>query len=270
MAILERDTTKRGEGKQASAPVRSRLNHLIGWTLNSTSNFTRNVFWRVPLVTRRKAPDFAGLLPESSKRPDYREPDSRGKLDRRLAGIFYADIAGYARLSEQDEEKTHLRVVECMKIASECVCAHGGDVAHFAGDAILAEFSSAMRALECAICVQTRMRRFNTGRELGRQVQFRIGVNLGEVIPDHGDIFGNAVNLAARLEGIADPGGICVSETVRFIIGRSLPVRFVPLGEQKLKNFSDPILAYHVDIDPGQPIVDNTLKVIAFPAAVTE
>lgn len=270
MAILQKEISERGQVTQVPAPVQSKLNHVICWTLNNTSSFTRNLIWRVSQVTRGMALAFIGALPEPSVSQVYPAPDSERKLDRRLAGVFYADIASYARLSEQDEEGTHVRVVQCMKIASECVRFHGGDVAHFAGDAILAEFRSAMRALECAICLQTHMRRFNRGIEQGRQVQFRVGVNVGEVIPNRGDIYGNAVNLAARLEGLADPGGICVSDAVRFNIGRTLPVRFVPLGEQKLKNFKDPVLAYHVDLDPGQPITGSTSKVIAFPAAVTE
>jgi adenylate cyclase len=168
--------------------------------------------------------------------------------DHRQAGILYADIADYSRLTEQDEEGTHHRLVASLKIMEAYVSANNGRVAHFAGDAILAEFKDADNALNCAINMQLSDRRRNAGFSSDRQILFRIGINYGDVIADQGDIFGNAVNLAARLEKLAHSGGICVSESVRHRLKNHPSFKFIAMGRQYVKNISDPVEVFRVDI----------------------
>ncbi|RLA40512.1 MAG: hypothetical protein DRR42_25780, partial [Gammaproteobacteria bacterium] len=128
--------------------------------------------------------------------------------DRRQVGILYADIADYSRLTEQDEEGTHHRLVESMRIIEAYVTANNGRVAHTAGDAILVEFKDIGSALNCAVNAQLAAREMNARFPVNQRILFRIGVNFGDVIADNGDIYGNAVNLAARLEKLANRGGI--------------------------------------------------------------
>lgn len=182
---------------------------------------------------------------------DQREPLPEG-CDRRRAGIFYADIADYSRLTEQDEEGTHHRLVESMKIMEAHVAANNGRVAHFAGDAILAEFRDANSALNCAINVQLSARRLNAHLHANQQVLFRIGVNFGDVIVDHGDIFGNAGNLTARLEKLAHTGGVCVSESIMSNLKNHPTFKFVAMGKQYLKNISEPVHAFWIQFDAEQ------------------
>ena len=175
------------------------------------------------------------------------QESSPESCDHRQVGILYADIADYSRLTEQDEEGTHHRLVESMKTMEAYVSANDGRVAHFAGDAILAEFKDADNALNCAINVQLSDRRRNADLSSDRQILFRIGVNFGDVIADQGDIFGNAVNLAARLEKLAHSGGICVSESVRHRLKDHPSVKFVAMGKQYVKNISDPVEVFWIE-----------------------
>lgn len=167
--------------------------------------------------------------------------------DHRQVGILYADIAGYSRLTEQDEEGTHHRLLESMKIMEAYVSANYGRVAHLAGDAILAEFKDADNALNCAINMQLSDRRRNANLSADDQIFFRIGVNFGDVITNQGDIFGNAVNLAARLEELSHSGGICVSESVRTRLENDPSFKFVAMGKQYLKNISDPVEVFWIE-----------------------
>lgn len=167
--------------------------------------------------------------------------------DHRRVGILYADIAGYSRLTEQDEEGTHHRLLESMKIMEAYVSANYGRVAHLAGDAILAEFKDADNALNCAINMQLSDRRRNASLSADSQIFFRMGVNFGDVITNQEDIFGNAVNLAARLQKLADSGGICVSESVRERLRDNPSFKFVAMGKQYLKNISDPVEVFWIE-----------------------
>jgi class 3 adenylate cyclase len=177
-----------------------------------------------------------------------------GSCDRRQAGIFYADVADYTRLTEQDEEGTHLHLVEAMKLMKTHVDTDNGRVAHFTDDAILAEFKDADSALHCAINVQLAARQWNATLDLENQVQFRIGVNFGDVIADHGNIDGNAVNLAARLENLACSGGICVSDTVRAELANKSAFKFMAMGKQYVKNVCRPVEVFWIEFDPLQII----------------
>lgn len=170
-------------------------------------------------------------------------------LERKPVGILYADIAEYSRLTEQDEEGTHYRVVEALKVMMSHIAANDGRIANIAGDAILAEFRDVDRALHCAINVQLAARQWNADLALEQQLRFRIGVNFGEVIADQGDIYGKAVNLAARLEGLACSGGICISEMVRAKLEDESAFRFVAMGKQYVKNINEPVQAFWIEID---------------------
>jgi len=165
---------------------------------------------------------------------------------RKLAAILYADVAGYSRLTGADEEGTHRIVADYLDALSESVVTHGGRVVHYAGDAILADFPSVVTAVHCAVEIQKELAARNAGIPDDRKVQFRIGVNLGDVIVDRDDIYGNGVNVAARLEGLADPGGICVSGSVLEQVQDKVDVGFEDMGAQHVKNIAQPIRVYKV------------------------
>ena len=168
------------------------------------------------------------------------------RLTRKLAAILYADVAGYSRLTGEDEEGTHRRLRAYLDLLSECIESHGGKVVHYAGDAVLADFGTVTDALTCAARAQRDIDAGNRDLPDDRKVQFRIGVNLGEVIVDRDDIYGDGVNIAARLESLAEPGGICISESVRAAIGNKLPLHYEFMGEQQVKNIAEPVKSYRV------------------------
>ncbi len=170
-------------------------------------------------------------------------------LPRKLAAILYADVAGYSRLTGEDEEGTHRRLSSHLDLISEAVRGYRGRVVHYAGDAVLAEFDTVTNALTCAAAIQRDLTERNSDLDENQKVQFRIGVNLGEVIIDRDDIYGDGVNVAARLESLAEPGSICVSETVRTSAGHKLPLEFEFMGEQQVKNIAEPVRAYKVRLE---------------------
>lgn len=171
------------------------------------------------------------------------------RLPRKLAAILYADVAGYSRLTGEDEEGTHRRLSAYLSLISAAIEQHQGKVVHFAGDAVLADFGTVTDALTCAAAVQRGLQDRNRDLPSDRKVRFRIGVNLGEVIVDRGDIYGDGVNVAARLESLAEPGGICISESVHTAIGNKLPLRYESMGQQSVKNIAKPVHAYRVVMD---------------------
>ena len=153
------------------------------------------------------------------------------KLKRKLTIIFYADVAGYSRLMGLDEEGSHKRVMAVLDSASETIREGGGEVLRYAGDAILATFSSVVDAVETSVVIQERIATTNKEMAGERHVQVRIGLNLGDVIEDRGEVFGDGVNVAARLESLAVPGGICVSGAVADQIRGKTDVRLIDVGE---------------------------------------
>lgn len=173
------------------------------------------------------------------------------RLPRKLAAIVYADVAGYSRLTGEDEDGTHRRLSEHLDFISSTIEKHQGRVVHYAGDAVLADFSTVTEALESSTAIQRELAGRNRDLPDGSKVQFRIGVNLGEVIVDRDDIYGDGVNIAARLESLADPGGICISESVRNAIGKKLDLGYEFMGEQSVKNIEDPVRAYRVELEAG-------------------
>jgi adenylate cyclase len=164
---------------------------------------------------------------------------------RRLAAIFAADVAGYSRLMGADEEGTLERLkAHRRQLIDPKITEHRGRVVKTTGDGLLAEFPSVVDAVRCGVEVQRGMADREGSIEADQQIRFRVGINLGDVIVEGGDIFGDGVNVAARLEGLAEPGGICVSGTVRDHIGDRLPYAFQDLGEQRVKNIARPVRAY--------------------------
>lgn len=179
------------------------------------------------------------------------EGEIESPLERRLSAILYADVAGYSRLTGEDEERTHRILSANLDLFAETIRTHNGKVVHYAGDAILAEFTTVTEALSCAVEVQRELQERDIARPGSPSVQFRIGINLGEVIVDRDDIYGDGVNIAARLEGLADTGGVCISESVHSAIGKKLPLDYEFMGEQSVKNIADPVRAYRVLFYPS-------------------
>jgi class 3 adenylate cyclase len=164
---------------------------------------------------------------------------------RRLAAILAADVAGYSRLMGMDEEGTHDRLkAHFRQLVEPKIEEHQGRVVKNTGDGLLAEFPSVVDAVRCAAEVQRGMIEREPMVSDERRIRFRIGVNLGDVIVEDGDIFGDGVNVAARLEALAEPGGICVSGTVRDQVRDRLPYALDDMGEQSVKNIARPVRVY--------------------------
>jgi adenylate cyclase len=168
------------------------------------------------------------------------------RLPRKLVAILYADVAGYSRLTGEDEDATHRILTEYLDLISTTIESHGGQVMHYAGDAVLAQFSSVLDALSAANAIQNELRSRNAPLPDERKVQFRIGLNLGDVIEDRGDIYGDGVNVAARLEALAEPGSVCISDAVRTAIGSKLLFQYAFIGEHRVKNIIEAVRAYRV------------------------
>ncbi|MBR0939170.1 adenylate/guanylate cyclase domain-containing protein [Bradyrhizobium jicamae] len=173
--------------------------------------------------------------------------DRSGRAERRLAAIMAADIAGYSRLMHADEEGTHARLTTLLGDAVEpAIAEHGGRVVKHTGDGFLAEFPSAVEAVRAAIHFQNSVRDLAAGEAEDRRLVFRVGINIGDVIVDAHDIFGDGVNIAARLEGIAEPGGICISSSAYDNVRGKVTVEFEDLGMQNLKNIARPVHVFAV------------------------
>jgi TolB-like protein/class 3 adenylate cyclase len=168
------------------------------------------------------------------------------RVGRRLAAIVAADVAGYSRLMGLDEVGTARTLREHRKVTDALVVKHGGRLVKTTGDGVLLEFPSVVDAVECAVAVQAVMTERNQGVPEDGRMLFRIGINLGDILIEGDDILGDGVNVAARLEGIAEPGGICISSSAYEQVRGKVPVEFTDLGEQTLKNIARPIRAYAV------------------------
>lgn len=174
-------------------------------------------------------------------------------LERKLVAILAADVEGYSRMMEIDEEGTLATLSAHRSITDELIAEHGGRIFNTAGDSVLAEFASVFSAVDCAIDIQRALDRANQPIEEARRLRFRIGINVGDVMVKDGDIFGDGVNIAARLEGLAKPGGICISRGVRDHIRHKLPHRFEDLGEQAVKNIAQPVRCFRLLPRKGKP-----------------
>src|SRR5262249_35946034 len=164
---------------------------------------------------------------------------------RKLAAILAADVAGYSRLTGLDEEGTHAQLKDHLRLLFDPkIAEHRGRVVKNTGDGLLAEFSSVVDAVRCALDVQRGMAERNAETPQEKRIEFRIGINLGDIIIDGGDIFGDGVNVAARLEGMAEPGGICISGAAYEQVRDKLPLVFTDRGERTLKNIPHPVRVY--------------------------
>jgi class 3 adenylate cyclase len=167
-------------------------------------------------------------------------------MRRKIAAIFAADIAGYSRLVAEDEEETLRRLASYRLVTDDFIARAGGRIFNTAGDAVLAEFPSAVEAVRCAIDIQESLRTRNMAYPASRQMSFRIGITIGDVVERDGDLLGDGVNIAARLEGLAEVGGICISRAVHEQVANKLSVQFADIGAQEVKNIPTPVHAYMV------------------------
>jgi adenylate cyclase len=201
-------------------------------------------------------------------------------VQRRLAAILAADVAGYSRLMGTDEEGTHVRLrAHLHDLVNPKITEHRGRIVKNTGDGMLAEFSSVVDAVRCAAEVQRGMIDRNAETPEDKRIGFRIGINLGDIIVDGNDIYGDGVNVAARLEALAELGGICISRVVRDQIRDKLPYKTEDMGEQVVKNIARPVRAYAIkaaaiaalppivppvrpiDTPPGKPTAEHTASV---------
>jgi adenylate cyclase len=191
-------------------------------------------------------------------------------LERKLVAILAADVEGYSRMMEIDEEGTLATLSAHRTITDELIAQHGGRIFNTAGDSVLAEFASVFAAVDCAIDMQRALAAANEPLDEARRLRFRIGINVGDVMVKDGDIFGDGVNIAARLEGLAEPGGICISRGVRDHIRHKLPHAFEDLGEQAVKNIAQPIRCFRLLARHGKPNPPPPHEPIALQAEPTK
>ena len=194
------------------------------------------------------------------------------RVERRLAAILAADVAGYSRLTGLDEEGTHVRLRERLRgLADPKISEYRGKVVKHTGDGVLAEFGSVVDAVRCAIEVQRGMAEQNAAMPQVKRIEFRIGIHVGDIIVDDNDIFGDGVNIAARLEGIAEPGGICISDDAQRQVRGKVDFAFEDMGPQNLKNIVEPMRAWRLRMNasgsaaaPIEPPVEST-QALALP-----
>src|SRR5467141_263680 len=175
------------------------------------------------------------------------EPSRPARVERRLAAILAADVTGYSRLIEADEEGTlgRLKALRAELIDPK-IAHHKGRIVKTTGDGLLVEFASVVDALRCAAEVQPALAESNAPIPQDRRIEFRIGIHQGDIVVEDGDIFGDGVNVAARLEGLAEPGGICVSARVQEDAAGKLDLAFEDIGEPELKNIARPVRVFRV------------------------
>ena len=177
------------------------------------------------------------------------------KIQRKLTAIFSADAVGYSRLMRDDEVATIKTLSEYRVLMSNLIVQHKGRVVDTPGDNLLADFWSVVDAVQSAVAIQRELKVRNAKLLENRKMEFRIGINIGDVIQEDGRIYGDGVNIAARLEGLAEPGGICISRTAYDQIESKLPLGYEYLGEQTVKNINKPIYAYRVLLEPENDAV---------------
>src|SRR5689334_15466120 len=175
-------------------------------------------------------------------------------VSRKLVAVFAADVEGYSRLMGTDEVGTLKGLTERRAILDRLIGDHRGRIANTAGDSVLAEFGSAVDAVQCAVEAQTALAEANSSQAPDRRICFRIGIHIGDVMVRAGDLFGDGVNIAARLQSIAKPGGVCISGATYDQVRKVLPITFADLGALQVKNIQEPIRAYQAVNEAREPV----------------
>ena len=215
-----------------------------------------------PSIPMRASEQSAKLLILSDFRQGHFVAEER--IQRRLAAIVAVDVVGYSRLMGQDEEGTLARLKTLRaELIDPSRQTHNGRIFKTTGDGIMIEFPSAVDAVDHAVNVQRGMAKRNAGMPQDRRIEFRIGINIGDVIVDEGDVFGDGVNVAARLEGLAEPGGICVSGAVYDQVTNKTSYAFDDMGAQNVKNIAKPVQVYRVVLDNLEGQTDIRKKSLA-------
>ena len=184
-------------------------------------------------------------------------PDVSGRMERKLTAIFSADVQGYSRLMGDDEEATIRTLTAYREVMTILIQQHRGRVVDSPGDNLLAEFSSVVNAVEGAIEIQKELAVRNAELPKHRQMLFRIGINVGDVLTDDGRLYGDGVNITARLEGLADAGGICISEAAYTQVKNKLDLRYEYIGEREVKNIAEPVRVYKVRLESSAPALQT-------------
>ena len=182
-------------------------------------------------------------------------------MERRLTAILCADVYGFSRLMGEDEEATLHTLTSHRKLIDSSIEQHRGRFVNSAGDSLLAEFASVVEAVNCAVAIQSGLKAENASLRLERRMKFRIGVNLGDVMVEDEEIYGDGVNVAARLESLAEPGGICIWGTVHDQVRDKLALRYADLGEQTVKNIARPVRVWRILLDGTAPTRTATRRV---------
>jgi len=187
---------------------------------------------------------------------------------RKLAAIFSTDAKGYSRLMGDDEAATVRTITEYRALMSALIGKHGGRVVDSPGDNLLAEFASVVNAVQCAMDIQKKLKTKNDEQPQNRKMEFRIGINLGDVIEKDDRIYGDGLNIAARIEGLADAGGICISRSVYNQVKNKLALAYEYLGEHKVKNIKEPISVYRIKTgtDAGDSTVIDEVRALDRPS----
>ncbi len=186
-------------------------------------------------------------------------------LTRKLSAIFSADVKGYSRLMNVNEVATIRMLAEYRECITHLIESHRGRVIDAVGDNVLADFASAVEALECAVAIQRELKTRNDARDAKTRMEFRIGLNVGDVVVEDARIYGDGVNIAARLEALAEPGGICISGTVFDHVEGKLPFRLVDLGAKSVKNIAKPVRVYRVEVNDDELSDGSITNVLSLP-----
>ena len=188
-------------------------------------------------------------------------------LERRLTAILSADVHGYSRLMGDDEPATVKTIMAYREVMTACITNHRGRVVDFTGDSLLAEFASVVDAIECAVMLQQDLATRNAELPEERRMQFRVGINLGEVLVEGEQIYGDDVNIAARIQALAEAGGICVSGMVHDQVGAKVVFGFDCLGEHSVKNIAKPVTVYRLNLAPPTSPASEGAAPVASPSA---
>lgn len=186
------------------------------------------------------------------------------QVERKLAAIMVADVEGYSRKMHENEEATLATLTAHRAIIDELIAQHNGRVSGSAGDSVIADFASGVEAVNCAVAIQRSLHNANLELAPDRRMEFRIGINVGDIILKDGDLYGDGINVAARIEALAEPGGICVTRATRDNVRDKVEHRFADLGERKVKNIPRPVRIFAVEFDRSEPVkvedpgVDNS------------